>query len=88
MRADRTSRAGWGILTDLRHLVVEGDALVGRRLVGGEDPADDVGPRRRDDVGKLLVPERIYGAVEVRGRPSGEAAQQHRPGRQQQRFQP
>jgi hypothetical protein len=44
---------------DLRHLVVEGDALVGRRLVGGEDAADDVGPRCRADVGQLLVPKRV-----------------------------
>jgi hypothetical protein len=49
---------------DLRHLVVEGDALVEQRLVGGEDAADDVGPRHCADVGQLLVPKRV---LEVAG---------------------
>jgi hypothetical protein len=64
----------------LSHLVVEGDLLIGRRVVGGEHPAHDVGPRRdAADDRQLLVPEGVDGAVEVGGRRRGEPAQQQGP---------
>jgi hypothetical protein len=73
----------------LGHLVVEGDLLVGRRLVGGEHPPHHVGPRRgAADVRQLLVPEGVDGAVEVRRRPRGEPPQQQCPRVPHQRLQP
>lgn len=73
----------------LSHLVVEGDLLIGRRLVGGEHAAHDVGPRRgAADVRQLLVPEGVDGAVEVGGRRRGEPAQQQGPRVPHQRLQP
>jgi hypothetical protein len=80
---------GGSRLDYLGHLVVEGDLLIGRRLVGGEHPAHDVGPRRgAADVRQLLVPEGVDGAVEVRGRRRGEPAQQQGPRVPHQRLQP
>lgn len=62
---------------DLSHLVVKGDLLVGRRLVGGEDTADDVGAGGgASDVRELVVAEGCDGSVEVGGRPEREAPEE------------
>ena len=74
-------------MVDLRHLVVEGDLLVGRRLVGGEDTPHHVAPRGgAADVGELRVPEGVHGAVEVRRGARREHAEQQRAGAPQQRL--
>lgn len=48
--------------------MVKGDFLVGRRLVGGEDPTDDVGPGGgAADVRELLEAEGLNDVVEIGG---------------------
>lgn len=56
---------------------MEGDLLIGRWLVGGEDPADDVSPgRRAANVRKLVIAEGVDGPVEVGGSPRGKAPEE------------
>lgn len=67
--------------------MVEGDLLIGRRLVGREDPAYDIGPRRGSpNVRQLLVPERLDDVVEVGSGVYREAPEQQRPGLVDQRL--
>ena len=50
----------------MRHFVVKRDLPIGRRLVGGEDPSYDVGPRGyAADVRKLFEAEGLDDFVEV-----------------------
>jgi len=47
-----------GLVLALRHLVVEGDLLLRRRLIGGEDAGRDLGARRRRAAhAELLEPQ-------------------------------
>lgn len=64
----------------LGHFVVEWNLLVGRGLVGGENPTHDVGPGSGSaHVGELFEAEGFNDVVEVGGRIYGKAPQEHGP---------
>lgn len=77
--------------TDLSHFVMEGNLLIGRRLVRSENTADDVGARGGATyIRKFFETESFNDVVEIGSRGDGrrEASEQNRAGVVDHRFQP
>lgn len=73
----------------LSHFVVEGDLLIGRGFVCGENTADNVGSRSgAADVGQLVVAEGFDGSVEIGGGLDREVSKEDGSARAEPVFEP
>ena len=69
--------------------MVKWNLLIRRRLIGSEDPANNVGPRSgATDVRKLVKAERLDDVVEIRGSEYREASEEDGSGIVEQRLEP